>query len=257
MNANSLTLLRRFKVTTTLVLVLIISFMFMSGGTHFISAENVLGNSFGTQNPQNIVHHIFTHNEYEHLVFNLAAFALFALLVESAVGGTSLLVIFFASAFSSAIIFALLNPGSAIVGASGGISGLAASAFMLKTKKFFGAVVAMILITFLLLTAANFSLAIGEQSLQEQNTEIRKNIETAVAEGDAVAQEQLSTELAEVKETQSRIGEGKALQEAGVSIPLPHIVGALVGLLYVRAFRKKQLEANIAELREFFGKRKS
>ena len=93
-------------------------------GVHLLSA---LGLSGGGSNLNQWVTYQFTHNHFLHLFGNMVFLFIFGCLLESVIGGASLLIVYLLSGLAAAGVF-LLNTGfslTPLIGASGSVSGIA------------------------------------------------------------------------------------------------------------------------------------
>jgi len=111
-----------------LILAILFPYFFLSGGLFYLSDEAVASASFGAAQPEGILSHAFLHVGFFHLIGNLVPLVIFALLLETALVATDVVVLFVLSAVLASGLFSLVNPGAFLIGSSAGVSGLMTAA---------------------------------------------------------------------------------------------------------------------------------
>lgn len=226
----------QFRATLALFLLLLLSYFWFSKGEYFIPAETLSALAFSALKPLNFLSFILIHTGLSHLIVNLLSIACFGLIVEGKLNARDVTAVFVVSAIISGIVFLLLNPGTGLIGASSGISGLIAAAVLLKPRQ---AAIAIITV----LVVSNIGVLILTEGLEKmpekEIKKIEREIQKAVEEKDAEKEAELKTELEAKQLSAAKIKAGVITQKLIRTDALVHAAGALVGIAYLRVFRQK------------------
>lgn len=243
----------KFKGTLAIALVLTVAFIYLSGGSFFIDLGTLYKMAFTLDQPWNILAHMTIHTGYAHLVENLTTFVVFALIAEAVLISADIVIIFFLSGASAALLFTFLNPNVALIGASAGISGILGNALVLNPKK---AIPALILVplalSLIILPVATGQYVIFQEKLEEEKEEISTQASQAIASGDINKAKQLTQQLVKVEQKKQQQEQGIQFQSSTPSDAAVHGFGAMFGLLYVFIFRRKNLEEGVERYKELF-----
>jgi membrane associated rhomboid family serine protease len=241
----------KFWATALLAALILIPYFQLSGGLLYLSDSVLNGLSFSSNpQPQNYLTHLFAHVGIQHLLGNLVPLLIFGLVLESVLAGVDVLLIFLASGVLSSILFTLLNPGVILVGASTGVAGLMAAATALKPKK---SLVLLVLVPVLLLVLVPFSEFLSTQQLQgleQQKTLLSAEIPKLVAEQKFEEAAKANETLATVEIKLSQTEEGVVREKTTRTDLFVHLFGAVFGLAYVFALRRKKMREGVLEFRD-------
>lgn len=248
-----------FKATIGLTIALVVAFVFLSSGELFIPTEKIKELAFNQWiSPQNIFWFWMVHAGFPHLVANALGLLIFGALVEKQLKSRHLLQLFFISAIGAPLIFTFFFPTTQLVGASGGIAGLIASALVLEPKKSILALVALLLLIGGSVAFLATQLDSQQQSLQNRAQQTQIDLNKAVQEKNVEQQLQLEKQLQELQTRHEQIRETRQFQEM---IPIEnrvHGIGAMLGIVYlvlsVPENVRKQVKKISHETREFFRK---
>ncbi len=242
----------KFAGAALIALVLSGAYAFLSNFSVYIKQEVLLAFSFSVERIHNIFSYLLVHTGFSHLAVNIVSGAAFAIVVESVLGFADTIAIFVVSGVLTAVAFTVINPNTALIGASAGVSGLLGASFFLDPKKAIWGIV---------LSLAAASLVIAPVSFQ--------GVETAGASIDSsmsVALQEQSAALAEGNLNNAKLAEEKIHkiqkqeQEFAVSRNFEietktdfwiHGYGAVFGCLYVLIFRREKMHKAIAEVKLF------
>ncbi|MFH0836198.1 MAG: rhomboid family intramembrane serine protease, partial [Candidatus Micrarchaeota archaeon] len=162
------------------------------------------------------------------------------------------------SGVSAGLLFALINPGTLLAGASAGIAGLMTASVLLKPKH---ALVALIFvplsISLVFFPLATYSTTQHEQSLQQKQTQLAHEVETLIQQNKTVEAQQANATLTQVKQQVSLTREGQAREQATPTDFWVHLYGAVFGAAYVFAFSRKHVKKGVKDFEkigEFFFK---
>ena len=143
---------RTLPVTLTLLLACVAVFLYqmsLSGDDyvrflvrHALIPRLLLGDPISTAGysllpaPLTLVTSMFVHSDTAHLVVNMIVLISFGAIVERALGSWRLAAIYLAAGVAGGLLHAAIEPNSTIpvVGASGALSGVFATAFLLEPK---------------------------------------------------------------------------------------------------------------------------
>lgn len=234
---------KRFKGSIGLAVLLAASYFFFSSGGLFIGKCTLLSLSFSLSQPWNLLLHMLGHISLHHLAANLAMAALFALVVEAALASFDVFALFFFSGALTAMVFSLLNPGTGLVGASGGGTAMMASALLLDLRKGLAVLALVAMLFFFLPGAIAFLQEAEQESIEEKAERLEERIEEAVESGERGKAERLAVEKQEVERSLESFKESRVFAvETRADLPT-HVMAAFMGLLYLVVFRRKKLRA--------------
>jgi len=237
----------RLKATISLVVLIVAAYFVISLGELFMGIWAIDLISFSLAKPLNIVIYMFGHMSPWHLTVNVVSLAFFAGLVESKLSSNDVLVMFLFSGALTAFFFSLINPGIALVGASAGVTGIMASAFVLDFKKTL-ALMAIVLVLFVpIFSGLSLAIDVQQVSLEEKSEILENELETAIETGQSGKAAIISSEKRTVEEKIERLEEGKSFA-SGIEIdPFLHSYAAIFGMVYLIAFRRKQTMDAVAK----------
>jgi len=259
----------RFPIATILLCAAVaVPYYLAAGDTFYLQSKTLAVFSFGLQTPTGVFSYLFTHVGLLHLVGNLVPLIVFGLLLESVLPSLDVLFIFVLSGFFSGLAFVLLNANVFLAGASTGVAGLMTASTMLKPRK----AIALLLVTgalifFLLNPAISLLLNMRVSGWQAEQQQLQQTVEQLQQQGrvgEAVqTQAQADAVAQKVEQTQTGL-EREKQTPTDFSV---HVIGALVGALYVFFFKKTALKKGAREFEKLgdgvfslferaFGKRK-
>jgi uncharacterized membrane-anchored protein YitT (DUF2179 family) len=231
----------RYKASILLSLLISVSYLALSQGNLFIQSNMITLLAFSLNRPLNIFSYMLAHFSLWHLVVNVVILGFFGAVVEERLSGKDVLGIFLFAGFATAAFFSLLHPNTMLAGASAGAFGIAACALVLDWKKSLK-VLAIVLV--LVLTAfLPVSTGIEEQetTLIEKSEELETVIEKAAEEGRQQVVETVSKEKEVVEKKIQNIQKGRRFASAVQVDPFIHAYAAVFGIVYLLAFRRRQL----------------
>ncbi|MEM0475619.1 MAG: rhomboid family intramembrane serine protease [Candidatus Norongarragalinales archaeon] len=226
------------------------SYFAFSGGTPYLPTafltEFALAGS-----PIGFFTHVFLHVGIQHLISNLLPLFAFALLLETTLAWSDVIAIFLASGVFGGILFSLLNPGAALVGASAGVSGLMASAAALKPKRALALLVIVPLaIAFLAIPLVELGERAFERGLFERKASLESEIPVLLAQNKTVEAAQANASLQAVVAQAQQTVEGRLREEATQTDFTVHVFGAFVGVAFLWFFRRRKLSCGVREYAE-------
>ena len=236
--ANILKFLYRIKVSIFLFLIIISFYFSLSNGRSFISVSEIFKYSYSLYTPENSFLFIFVHESLNHLFENIFALLAYAVIIELALGGLDVLVIFFFSAIASAIVYLSLNGNATLLGASTGVMGLAATALFLNLKKAIMLSIAMLILVYFIVTPGiSLNLSSEKQQLESQKISISEELQIAKIQGDLEKQKVLTSQISGVEAEAMQIEKGEEFAESTPTSNSAHAFGAFFGLAYLFVFR--------------------
>jgi hypothetical protein len=247
---NFLKRIAPFKATIALVLFLVAAFAFLSSGELFISIEKIKQLAFNQWvSPQNIFWFWLVHAGFPHLVANALGLLVFGALVEKHLKSRHLLQLFFVSAIGAPLLFTIFFPTIQLVGASGGIAGLIASALVLEPKKSVLALMGLLLLIGGSVTILTMQLDSQQKNLQSQEQQAQLDLNKAIQEKNVEQQQQLEKQLRQLQGKNEQIGETRQFQE---TIPIEnrvHGIGAILGILYLALMTPETTQKQVKKIR--------
>lgn len=238
---------KRFRATIALTLLVLVSYLLLSGSSLFIERQLLYSLSFSLAKPLNIFSYLFLHLSPWHLAVNLVSLVLFAAIVENRLGWKHVIGIFVFSAVLTAAVFSLVNPHADLAGASAGIWGLMASAFVLDLRKTVLAIAAGAAVIVLLFSGIGFAVNQKGNSLMRENLEIEASLRQAVESGQEERAEALTEEKASSEQRlQSFYVSYKSASNAEVDLFL-HSYAGILGIAYILLFRRRETENAVKE----------
>ena len=251
--------------TLFLAALVLISYLALSSGTPYMTNEGVRALAFSAEKPVSALTHLFAHVGLQHLIGNLIPLVLFGILLESALGAMDVLLVFFLSGIISAITFSFFNPGTILIGASAGISGLMSASLFLKPKKALIFLILLPIAIYLVVfpaldyaSTAYSSQLVSEKAVISQNVSaLNQSLQVAIAKNDTQKAGEIRRAIATnvqvlktVENKQTITNEGTAREKIiPTDVPV-HFYGGLIGALYLFLFRRKKLEEGKDEFAE-------
>lgn len=233
----------KIKAAILIALFILVFYLILSNGSYFIEVDGLRQFSFDLSDPQNILSFIVIHTGYIHLLVNVVSFIAFAILVELTLSSVDVFFIFFLSQIGAALIFCFLNPDKTLIGASGGVSGLMAAYVIMKPVKAIITVALLVLsLNFVFVPLIDYSFYLYKQNILNEQTDIERDLNEAVAEGDVNAVIDLNKSLQESKEKVVKIEESERLQKQTTTDFWIHGYGGFLGVLYVFLFRRNKVK---------------
>lgn len=228
----------------------------LSGGLLYLDQNTLDGLALGhEQSPFGFASYMFVHVGVIHLAGNLLPLVIFAVLLELSVSSIEVLVIFLGAGLFSSVLFYLLNPTIALVGASAGVSGLIGAAVSTRPK---------LALPALILSPLVFSLfvlpAVQNASFQQQNdffneaNQLNNQFEQMLAENRTEEAAATNERLSTVVRQRETLQEGVQREEATPSDFLVHLFGVVFGVAYVFHFRRGLFEYGAKEFISFLRK---
>ncbi|MFH1257215.1 MAG: rhomboid family intramembrane serine protease [Candidatus Diapherotrites archaeon] len=248
---NATELLWKFKASLLLLFLILLSYVLLSKGAFFIPLESLLAVSFNAQMPLNIFFYEFIHTGVFHLSANLLSLLFFALILEAALSSLDVVLVFLFSGTLAAIVFSSLNPATAMIGASAGISGLFGAAFSLKPlKTLIATAAALALLYFAVAPALSFAIGEFEANSTQKISALELDLNRAREQGDLNKAAVISKKLTESKKEIEKFGEGKEFEIKTSTDFFVHGYAAAFGFLYVFLFRRKKFSEAMKGIRE-------
>ena len=242
-------LVSRAKVSLVFFFALLAAYFFLSGGNLFIPQQAIFSLSFGWGALHNAFFFEFVQKSLFHLTANIVSFLFFALIVELALSGLDVLLVFFFASIASALVFLLLNPSTVLFGSSAGVSGLLGVAAVLSPRKTAAAIIAVVLLlNFLVVPFVSETLKAEEARLQEKQGLLEKDLNRALAGGDKNRVAAIKEQLAEANEKAAKFDLGKLFDAVTGTDFWIHGLGAFFGLAYLFFFRREKFWHALKEI---------
>jgi membrane associated rhomboid family serine protease len=226
-----------------LSLAVLIAYFALSYNTPYIADASLRQLALNSGNPLSIITHLFIHVGIFHLIGNLIPLFLFGLALEGAVLSIDVVLIFLISGMGASLLFALVNPLTPLIGASGGISGVLCAVMLLKPRHALALLIATpLLISFVIFPAVDLGGRFYEQELAAKNVELKQELNVAVAQNKTPQAIRQINQTLQKTETQIEITqEGKQREAATPTDFLVHVYGAVLGGFYVFFFKRREL----------------
>lgn len=234
-----------------LALLAVFLYVFLSKGTFYIPDLELGGLAFHLGNPFALVSHLFVHVGVLHLVGNLVPLLAFALLLERTISSFDAVGVFLFSGTLSAIVFALLNPGTALVGASAAIAGLMGALTVLKPQQSLFLLLALpLVVTYLALPGALLLQQKEEVNLVAAAQTLQQNVTTLVVQNRTEEARQVNQTLQTVQQQVQITQKGRERERVTPTDIFVHAYGALFGIAYLYLFRRPKLYQNVLAYRD-------
>ncbi|MCD6414867.1 MAG: rhomboid family intramembrane serine protease [Candidatus Diapherotrites archaeon] len=270
------------RATLTITISLIVAYFLMSKGQLYvypISQMYLFGVS--RNNLIGALTYSFMHIGIKHLLANLLVLVPVGLIAENRFGWKDTLGVFLFSGTVAGFCYALLSPGTWVIGSSAGIAGLLVAGYMADIKKTVIVIIACVVFaSFIAIPATQAVISYIETAhekvinekvseIQQLNTslrELQEKINEKKAKGENITPEIVivqnltqklneTVKVKEVKEQQKQTIERGSKEEAATPPSmLIHLFGALAGLLYVYEFRVEAFEWLIDDLKGMWGR---
>ncbi len=245
------------KITLILASLIILVYIILSQSLLYIPTSIILQLGFDSYNPWGLILYTFLHVSPNHIFGNLLLLLFIGTIAEQKLSNKDMLIIYFASSLAAAITFTILTPNTVLVGASAAISGLIAAAIVVDVKKTVLAIVSFSVIVFIIgppLLAYSQSqldlLTAQTNDLFQKYNDTTQQLVIAQQQNDTAAIENLSQQLNDTyyelnasTTVQNNIQEGVDREKSSKTSSLAHIVGALVGFIYMWRIRPDLLWA--------------
>jgi membrane associated rhomboid family serine protease len=236
---------KRFRATIALALILVVAYFLLSQGNLFIQKSLLSQLSFSLAKPLNFIAYTVSHMSLWHLAANLVSLLFFSAIVELSLKWKHVLGIFLFSAVLTVLIFSFLNPFSEIAGASAGVWGLMAAAFVLDVKKAALAMAAVIVLILLLFAGIELVVSQRENSLVQKNVEIETALAEAVESGNVGRANQLAAErVVAARQLENFTESSESAAEANLDMFL-HSYAGILGIAYLLLFRQEETKKAI------------
>jgi len=231
----------------------VILYLLLSQGTFYIPDTQLSGLAFFIGNPFALFSHLFVHVGVFHLVGNLIPLIAFALLLELATSSFDVVGIFIFSGSLSAILFAVLNPGTAIVGASAAIAGMMGALTALKPKQSVILLLAVpLFVSFVAIPYAATLQHKEEVKLVQAAQVLQQNVTVLVQQNKTQEAAQVNQSLQQVAQQVQITQKGRERERITPTDFFVHAYGAAFGIAYLFLFRRKKLYAAVGEYSHFF-----
>ncbi|MFH1587491.1 MAG: rhomboid family intramembrane serine protease [Candidatus Diapherotrites archaeon] len=249
---NPVELVKKFKATILLTILLLLSYFLLSSGEIYIPDATLSSFSFSLSQPLNIIFYNFIHTGLFHLIVNLSSLIIFALIVESVLGSRDVLAIFFFASILAAITFVAINPDTALIGSSAGISGLLGAGMILKTKRAFAAaVVISILFGIVIAPALHSFITAYADDLKRSKQDADLDLNRAIDAGNIYKIPDLNKAAEQINENQQKFKKGRENELEIKTDPFIHGYAAGYGIIFLWLFRRKKFWAGIREFHGF------
>jgi membrane associated rhomboid family serine protease len=239
------------KITISLAVITTAFYVALSQSLLYIPSKVLLQLGFNFENPIGILLYSFLHVSPNHVIGNLILLFIVGAIAEQKLNRKDIIGIYFLSSFAAAITFSLLTPNTIIVGASAAISGLISAAVVADIKKAVVGIVAFTVLMFLIgpplyqYSADQIELLRDKTSVLEQQLQTTSlQLEMAIEQNNTVLIEQLQEkydttyyELNESTMAKVNVEEGVEREKRSQTSSLAHIVGAIVGFIYLWRIR--------------------
>jgi membrane associated rhomboid family serine protease len=226
----------------------VLLYLALSRGTFYIPDAELGGLAFHLGNPLAIVSHLFVHVGVLHLVGNLVPLLAFALVLERHTSAFDAVAVFLFGGALSAVVFSLLNPGTALVGASAAIASLMGALAALRPRE--SAVLLLVLpllVTYVAVpTAASLQQKQEVQLVQAAQT-LQQNVTTLVVQNRTQEAVQVNQTLQQVTQQVAITQKGKERERITPTDFLVHAYGAAFGIVYLYLFRRRKLSEGMAQ----------
>ncbi|MFA4946038.1 MAG: rhomboid family intramembrane serine protease [Candidatus Micrarchaeia archaeon] len=234
--------------TLVLSLALVVPYFLASSGAFYLSDDAVYGSAFSVYNAGGWLTHIFAHVGAFHLAGNLLPLVMFGVLLESVLLPLDVIALFLSCGLFASAVFALLNPGSYLVGASAAIAGVMTAALAVRPRS----AIVLVLVTPLLISAAAFplvdSLVRGEQaSFASESTEFAEQARLLAEENRTAEAFAANASAYAAAEKEALVAGGRVREESTPTDFLVHFYGAAFAAVYLALFKKRELAEGAAE----------
>ncbi len=243
-----------FKIPfATLLLAALVSgaYFFLSKGAPYIPGEiffpfAAITGAGGEQT--GLFSHLFLHVGLQHLIGNVLPLLLFGALVELAVGSLDVLAIFLISGVLSGALFSFLNPSTPLAGASAAVSGLMGAALVAKPRHALVLLVAAPLVLgAIFLPAVNLASEKYSEEISQKAVSLNQTVQILVQQNRTEEAIGVSKQLVEVQKQAQQIETGAAREKESQTSLAVHLFGAILGVAYLYAFRRRVLETGKEE----------
>ncbi len=252
---NPVELVKKYKATILLSVLLIGIYFILSAGEIYIPDAILSTFSFSLDQPLNIIFYNFIHTGLFHLLVNLISLIIFALIVESVLGSKDVLAIFFFASILSAITFAAINPSTSLIGSSAGISGLLGAGMILKTKRAFAAaIVVSIFLGIIIAPTLHSFIDLYADELKKSKQDAQIDLNRAIDAGDIDKIPDLNKTVEQKANTEKKFKKGRENELEIKTDPFIHGYAAGFGIIFIWLFRREKFRAGIKEFHKFLDK---
>lgn len=241
-------------VTASLGLVLVVSFLVLSGFTLFPPEEAVRNLEVSVYKPQNLFFYVFAHTGYSHLIGNLVVILASGMVLEQRLKRKDTIAIFLFSSTFAGLLFAAINNDYSIIGSSAGAIALITAAFALEPKKLAANFVVLMLIGYALIHGINYYVDQQEKQIIAEAAQLEEAKQSAEREENFELTKKAEEQITKKRETLKVIEKGEKLKETPPNFEI-HLFAALFSFSYLSLFRKKELLESIEENWQPFFKR--
>ena len=239
--------------TAVLTAVVLIVYVFSSSGNLYPDSSLVGQHAYGASNPLALVFSLFFHIGARHLGSNLLPLVAFCFLLECSLPSRHALVVFFASGILSAFVFSILNPSSFLVGTSAGVAGLMTAGALLRPKWGVAVLIAVpLVLAVVALPLVDWAASASFSALGVKTSELRAEADRLQAAGQTQAAASVRAQAEAVNATLAQQESVRSQEAVATPDEIVHLVGALVGVLYVLLFFRDKMRDGFEELFAWF-----
>lgn len=238
--------------TLSIILFSTVLYFLNSGGNPYVYPITKLA-LYGVSHSNPIIGGIlfsFTHLGLKHLAANMTVLVILGTILEQRLKSKDVFFIFLLSGFIAGVIYTAINPEVWVLGASAAICGLIGAGLVVDTKwTIVGLVFGLYLIPIVVYPTTDFvintyyitqqeRLSENLNKLQEYNQKIN---EVNTGEKKVLIQEINKTEkvVAKVKNETTKLVKGVKKEAATPTANLIHLLGGVVGALYILLFHRE------------------
>jgi membrane associated rhomboid family serine protease len=260
----------------TLLLCGIILFIYFILASAFFIPDELIGVlSFSVDNILGIFTYSFVHIGLQHMLGNIFLLIPVGIIVEQNLGRKHLLAIYFLSGITAAALFVAIMPNAAPVGASAAVAGLVIPACLIDFKKTIFYIAVFTVVAIVLINGVNFLITQSYLQAKQKTTVLQEDLnKTTIEKNKTTAQiveieikygkgelpyeeyvaskqnltEKIQTLEKEANETKIELNKtagfagavkyGIDREKATQTSLLVHVIGSLIGLAYLCAFRR-------------------
>jgi len=233
-------LIMRFRATVAIALLLALGYFLLSQGSLFIPKELLVSLSFGGFKPLNLLSYMFAHMSIWHLALNLIMLLAFAGIVEEALSPKDVAGIFFFSGFLTVAAFSFFYPFVSLFGASGGVFGLMACAFVLKPKKALYALAWAMVLLLIAFPLLGLAVQMQEGAFAQANQAKESKLAAAIQSGNQQKIAIASIESEKAGQALAGFNESEDFASGAETSYFLHSFAAIFGIAYLLLFKRKE-----------------
>lgn len=239
----------KYPVATFLLTAAVVGiYLHLSGGLLYLDQPTLDSLAFNGASPLGFLSYMFVHVGALHLAGNLLPLIAFALILEYSLAWAGVLAVFLGAGIFSSVLFSLLNPSIALVGASAGVSGLIGAAVSTQPKWALPALLLSPLVFSFFLLPLVESLSFQQHSSAfTQVNELNRQFDEAVRENRVEEAATVNKRLSRAEQEKKVLEEGARREASTPSDFLVHVLGVAFGVAYVFVLHRKQFEKGAGE----------